>query len=390
MEIKKLTEKDYLESMNLSMYAFQYEVPEADIPKRKETLKEHNVLCIWDDEQLAAKLHILPLSVYVQGQEWKMGGVAGVATYPEYRRRGFVKSLILESLKEMREAKQIISLLHPFDIGFYRKFGWEIMSDYKKSTIEKLDLKKVGEVSGVVKRFTKEKHTSQIEDIYKEFAKQYSGTLVRTTKWWLNHVYHNQQVAVYFNEQGHGKGYIVYSLKDNVMDIQEVVTLNHEAEKGLWNFICQHDSMVDKVNIITSIHTNFPYYLNQPKVKMEVYPYFMARIVDVERCLELFTFNSTDKDVFLHVDDSFSPWNNGTYQISSTGVKVFKNKPGSQCTNPPKVGIHLNINALTAILLGYKRPQELFYLEEISGRTEDIEALESLVPNQKSFFYDFF
>ncbi|MBS4213970.1 GNAT family N-acetyltransferase [Neobacillus rhizophilus] len=74
----------------------------------------------------AAKLHIIPLSIYIKDAEWNMGGIAGAATYPEYRRTGYVKSFILESLKQMRDNVQIVSLLHPFDIGFYRKYGWEI------------------------------------------------------------------------------------------------------------------------------------------------------------------------------------------------------------------------------------------------------------------------
>lgn len=390
MEIKKLEEQQYEESMKLSMYAFQYEVPESDIPKRKEMLKDHNVLCVWDANQLAAKLHILPLSVYVNGHTWKMGGVAGVATYPEYRRKGYVKALIIESLKEMRQEGQILSFLHPFDIHFYRKFGWEILSDYRKSIIEKIDLKKLENVSGNIKRYKKEDHSPMIEKIYSKYASKYTGMLHRDTKWWLNSIYSDSQIAVYLDEGGNGQGYLLYNVKDNEMDVQEFVTLNHEAAKGLWNFICQHDSMINKVKILTSVHDSFPYYLKQPKVQMEVFPYFMARIVDVEMCLKKFIYNKVDKSVFLHVEDTFAPWNNGTYLISNEEIKVFKEKDGARCVQEPKVGIKLNINSLAAILLGYKRPYELFDLGEMVGRIDDIEALEQLIPKQKSFFYDFF
>lgn len=390
MEIKKLEEQQYEESMKLSMYAFQYKVPESDIPKRKEMLKDHNVLCVWDAKQLVAKLHILPLSVYVNGNTWKMGGVAGVATYPEYRRKGYVKALIIESLKEMRQEGQILSFLHPFDIHFYRNFGWEILSDYRKSIIEKIDLKKLENVSGNIKRYKKEDHSPLIEKIYNEYASKYTGMLQRDTKWWLNSIYSDSQIAVYLDENGNGQGYLLYSVKDNEMDVQEFVTLNHESAKGLWNFICQHDSMINKVKILTSVHDSFPYYIKQPKVQMEVFPYFMARIVDVEICLKKFTFNKVDKSVFLHVEDTFASWNNGSFLISNEEIKVFKEKDGARCVQEPKVGIKLNINSLAAILLGYKRPYELFELGEVVGRTDDMEALEQLIPKQKSFFYDFF
>ena len=73
----------------------------------------------------------------MSGQEWKMGGIAGVATYPEYRRNGYVKKLLIQALEKMRNDQQIVSLLHPFDIGFYRKFGWEVFTENKKMLIDR-------------------------------------------------------------------------------------------------------------------------------------------------------------------------------------------------------------------------------------------------------------
>ncbi|BCC18405.1 Acetyltransferase, GNAT [Bacillus cereus BDRD-ST26] len=53
-------------------------------------------------------------------------------------------------------------------------------------------------------------------------------------------------------------------------------------------------------------------------------------------------------------------------------------------------GIKLDINALSTILLGYKRPLELNELELISGREEEIQAFEKIVPVRDAFIYDFF
>jgi predicted acetyltransferase len=42
-EIRKLTEDDFKESLELSQYAFQYKVEEENLPKRKESFKKHEV-----------------------------------------------------------------------------------------------------------------------------------------------------------------------------------------------------------------------------------------------------------------------------------------------------------------------------------------------------------
>ena len=391
MEIIKLTAEQYQDSMELSMYAFQYKIKDEDIPKRKEMLKNHKILGVYQQEQLAAKLHIIPLEIIMPGGPWKMGGIAGVATYPEFRRKGLVNALLKEALREIKEEGQIVSFLHPFDIAFYRKFGWEIFTENRQITIQCKDLQFVGKANGTINRFSKETHTREIEDIYHSYATRFTGMLARDRDWWNHNIYQDEKVAVYYDENNNeAKGYILYKIKDRKMDVQELVVLNQEAREGLWNFVCQHDSMVDTVTLLVSVHDPFPYFLKQPKQKTEVYPYFMARIVDAEECLKRYVFRQGSESVFIHLEDDIAPWNNGSYLIGGTEVKVFKEKSGSTCTHRPKKGISLNINTLTAILFGYKRPNELFELGYIEGNSSEVDKLEHIIPYMKPFFYDFF
>lgn len=391
MQVREVTEDEFLESLKLSMYAFQYKVPESEIPARKEGVKDHKILGIWDDNILAAKLHIIPLNIFMKESEWKMGGIAGVATYPEYRRNGYVKSLMIDSLKHMQDSGQVVSLLHPFDISFYRKYGWEILSEKKKITIEKIDLKFLEAQKGYTRRYSKETHNEKIEKIYQQFCNQYTGLLKRNTNWWQQHVYHrDSQLAVYYDSENGAKGYILYHVNERKMDIEELVALDHEARIGLWNFICQHDSMLETVTIDLANHDPFPYFLPQPKVKTELYPYFMARVVDAEECLRRFPFLHEDEPLFLHVEDSHAPWNNGSYLLGKGEVKAFKEKTGGQCVHPPKKGIRLNINSLSTILFGYKRPMELYEMGYLKGSETEIKLFEKKVPGMKSAFFDFF
>ncbi|MFZ7942800.1 GNAT family N-acetyltransferase [Neobacillus sp. 19] len=391
MLVTEVKDDEYLESVKLSMYAFQYKIAESDLPARKEMVKNHKILGIWDEDILAAKLHIIPFNVHMKDDEWKMGGIAGVATYPEYRRNGFVKTLILDSLKHMRENAQIVSLLHPFDISFYRRFGWEIFSEQKKITIENKDLKFLESQQGFIKRYSKETHKEEIEKIYQQFSVQHTGMLKRDTNWWKHHVYdEDSQLAVYYDSENEAKGYILYHVKERKMDVQEMIAMGQEARIGLWNFICQHDSMVETVTITLASQDPFPYFLPQPKVKTELIPYFMARVVDAEECLRRFPFITGNEVLFLHLEDSHAPWNNGSYLIGNGEIKVFKEKAGGQCVHPPKKGIRLTINSLSAILFGYKKPMELFEMGYLKGSEMEIELFEKMIPSMKSSFFDFF
>ncbi|CAM5379893.1 GNAT family N-acetyltransferase OS=Lysinibacillus sphaericus OX=1421 GN=LS41612_07495 PE=4 SV=1 [Lysinibacillus sphaericus] len=78
---------------------------------------------------------ILPLNMTIHGENYEMGGIGFVATYPEYRQQGIMKKLIIASLKEMRQNGQTISVLAPFSVSFYRYFGWELFFDKLQYTI---------------------------------------------------------------------------------------------------------------------------------------------------------------------------------------------------------------------------------------------------------------
>ncbi|KFN03744.1 acetyltransferase domain protein [Bacillus clarus] len=88
MNVIQLTEDKFREALNLSEYVFQYKASEEQVKQQQLTrMKEsHQIYGITKGEELAAKLHLIPFHIYMGKEKFKMGGVAGVATYPEYRR----------------------------------------------------------------------------------------------------------------------------------------------------------------------------------------------------------------------------------------------------------------------------------------------------------------
>ncbi|MBO5077072.1 MAG: GNAT family N-acetyltransferase [Clostridia bacterium] len=63
------------------------------------------------------------------GQYVKMLAVGGLETAPQFRRQGLVRELLAEGEAFGRERGAIIAILHPFSFAFYRKFGYERVSD---------------------------------------------------------------------------------------------------------------------------------------------------------------------------------------------------------------------------------------------------------------------
>jgi predicted acetyltransferase len=391
-DIRLLAEEDYEEVFRLSEYAFQYQLTEQQKEIRKQWMNEQDILGDVEDGRLTAKAHLLPFTVFIYGKEFHMSGVAGVATWPEYRRKGKVAKLLKVALERMREKGECLSFLHPFQVNFYRKFGWELFASYKKLTIENKHLILLAPTKGRVERISREDVPQVLNPIYEAYMLQCNGGLKRTPFWWKHYVLTKEMHAVvYVDEQNEKTGYMLYEMKNRHMNVKEMIALTEEAKRGLWNFICQHDSMADKVTIITSVDDLLPYLLHEPRITQEIYPYIMARIVDLEKFLKAYPFVKTEGTLLLHVHDEFAPWNSAIYQISESGVNVFrKEKENVSCMHPPKRGLQLDVNTATALLLGYERPFAFYRMGKLKGNEKEVEQLEKMLPQRTTFFIDFF
>ncbi|PES39250.1 GNAT family N-acetyltransferase [Bacillus thuringiensis] len=386
MNVIQLKEDKFREALCLSEYAFQYKVDEERLQQQLTKMKEsHEIYGIMEGEDLAAKLHLIPFHIYIGKEKFKMGGVAGVATYPEYRRSGYVKELLQDSLQTMKKDGYTVSMLHPFAVSFYRKYGWELCANLVTCHMTKSDLVMKKQVNGTVKRFNKENHPEEVEKLYEVFAERFSGMLVREKNWWLQAVYDDLTLAIYYDENKRAAGYMLYKIENYKMTVEEFVPLHNEARNGLWNFICQHDSMIKELEMTVSENEPLLYSLQEPRVKTEIKPYFMGRIVDVEQFLKQYelSWNNVQQEVILHITDAFAPWNNVSVRLANHEITIMKEETIDK-------GIKLDINALSTIMFGYKRPLELNELEFISGSEEEIQAFENIVPVRKAFIYDFF
>lgn len=158
---------------------------------------------------------------------------------------------------------------------------------------------------------------------------------------------------------------------------------------GVWNFICQHDSMIQELEMVVHEKEPLLFSLQEPRIKAEIKPYFMVRIVDVERFIKQYPFawEHNEEEVILHISDSFARWNNQTVVLRDKEVVMVSKE---EAVALKEKGVHVNINALSTALFGYKSPWELSQIGVISGMEKDIKQFENLIPSEQPFFYDFF
>ena len=96
-ELRQLGEEDFEEFEALLRYAFQVSTSEMarigwsdmEMKQSKMPIFEASYVMGWFYKgHLASQIVIYPMEVNIQGEICKMGGITGVATYPEYTGRG--------------------------------------------------------------------------------------------------------------------------------------------------------------------------------------------------------------------------------------------------------------------------------------------------------------
>ncbi|MBC2257539.1 GNAT family N-acetyltransferase [Listeria booriae] len=395
LEMKKLGMEHLAQFNELLRYVFQvtnqdlqevgWEEDEIEQAKRP-VLRKADVVGWFDGDKLVSQMAVYPMQVNIFGEIYKMGGVTGVGTYPEYANFGLMHRLMRQSLKEMRDREQTISYLYPYSIPYYRRKGWEIISDVMTFSIKDTQLPENVPVSGMVERLDIE-HEDVLKT-YNRFAQNQHVAMIRDSLAWEEYWRWEREemiAAVYYDEAGEPQGFMYYWIADDIFHMKEMVYLTREARHGLWNFISAHFSMVTHVK--GKLYTSEPiaFLMEDSDITETIHPYYMARIVDVEGFFKKYPFLEKQADFHFVVTDSLLEWNQGIFhfQWDADGNVVLGKEAHGEA-------VEIDIQTLTTMFFGYKRPKYLRKIGRIIASDAIIKQLEKMIPNETPYFSDYF
>lgn len=391
--IRELTHEDFEDSMALGKYAFRIELDD-----EKKDYYRNNFISdgmtrygLFEDQQLCTQLMLYHFDFYVQGKVFKGNGVGFVSSWPEFRRKGYVAKLISHALKEMNDKGQVISLLHPFSVQFYRKFGYELFFQRVKNEMPVNELK-LTESKGKIVR---ESNYAELKLMYDEYSKQFNGMVARGDYHWNNAVPRRKKgsVIIYKNESNQNRGYMIYDIapQSQKMNILEFVALDKEAYESFWSFIGQHDSMIESVEWYTPLNDNQFSELNDPRIHREIEQYGMARIVNVKAFVEQYSFlPSANCQYYIHIEDKQADWNNRVFSLEIDSSGNARLSEAALDKIDQKTIIKMTINTLSGLLLGYYSGDYLIWNERIDGDHQIIKAFVKHIPQQETQLIDYF
>lgn len=401
LHMREIKQTEIKQSIELLNYVFQMNLSinkDRLFVSAKSTQFDEGVALGWfDGDHLVAQILNLPFEVNIHNRVYKMGGITAVGTYPEYSRHGLMHKLIYASLKQMKKDGYTISYLFPYSIPYYRKKGFEIMSDIVEYQIRDTQIPHYDNIPGQVRRASTT--DEDVKNVYHQFAMRTHGAMIRNEISW-NEKYQedyweekfidsdaNLQAAVYYDEEGNALGYMFYRIMEENFYIDELITLKEVARKALWNFIYAHQSMVYKVFGKTTGNEAVAFLMQDSEIKQSLSPYFMARIVDLIGFVKQFPFAENEFHMRWAISDPLAEWNQGTFEIYSDEKGLKVQKISDELIEDV---VQMTVQTLITMLLGYLRPIYLYKIERIKGDPSSILLLERIIPTGVPTFVDYF
>ncbi len=394
----KLVGSEYMEQYNsLLRYVFQVTQQELSsvgwqekeiIRAKFPTMEKADVIGWFDNDNLISQVAVYPMKVRIFDKTYKMGGLTGVGTYPEYSNLGLMHKLLEQALKNMQKRGQYICYLYPYSIPYYRRKGWEIISNKLTYQIGDYQLPKNKQVPGDVRRVDTD--SEELKKTYEIYAMQTHGAILRDELAWNEYwLWDTDDImaAIYYNENNEPDGYLIYWIENEIFHIKDMIFNNEYARTGLWNFISAHFSMVEEVT--GDIYTDEPlaFLLEDASIKETITPYYMGRIVDFEKFIENYPFkqSSMEREWKFTLIDPIMTCNQGTFllKIEKDGTaKAFK--INEQCKDM------VSIQTMTTMLMGYKRPSYLSKIGRITTDKTIISMLENSIKQKTPYISDYF
>ena len=349
-------------------------------------LERADVLGCFDGENLVSQIAVYPLKMNIYDAVYHVGFVTSVCTYPEYTGNGIMKRLMIQGLTQMHKEGKSFALLYPYSIPLYHLLGWEIISNKISFNIKDRQIPTKVKAPGYVRRVSWD--NTELHELHSHFASITHGCLFRNSLAWEEYWRWDEDdtnVAVYYNVKDKPCGYMVYLIKNDIMHIKEMIYLNREAQKGLWEYIHAHDSMIDEVLGNTYFSEPIAFEMDDGDIKEAIRPYAMGRIVDVAGFLEDYPCDPDGGElcIDLEIEDDLLPWNDHTFRIR------FADGGCALTDAPAEYHLKMGIGTLSTLLLGYKTAERLFELERIEGREDAVERRDDVLFHMIPYISDY-
>jgi predicted acetyltransferase len=180
ISVRRLTGDDAEASRRLGWEAFGTPgSPPAETAAEAMTRAGRTFFGAFDDSRLVARMAWRDYDSWFGGRLVRTAGIASVTVAAEARGRGLLSPLCAATLSDAHAAGAVISTLFPSAAGIYRRFGYELVSDYTTVSLPSWVLAGVSRPERVTTRRAEVADVPGIRSVYDRWAAAQNGPLSR-------------------------------------------------------------------------------------------------------------------------------------------------------------------------------------------------------------------
>jgi predicted acetyltransferase len=324
-----------------------------------------------DGETIAARIYPITYSSNYCGAYLPSVGIGGVATLPEYRRKGCVRAIFNEIFRIAPERGWATSFLYPFSYTYYRQFGYERVLQTKTIRVPASSLRGIERNTDAVLYNSKDM-INDILRVYAEHADRYNIMFRRDagTRAYSADPYKSKKwTYLWHNKEGRPSSLATVTADNGCLTVKELAYSDRAGLCGIIGFLRMFEGQVhefrftdlpvdSELDCILDSYSDSEYSLHNGA---------MGRVLLVETLLRFNKYPQDRGHFRLRVEDSLD-YNRGVYEVeyAGGGCEIKKHADGA-------FDIAADIPSLSRIMLGC----ESFNAEKasyISGITLDNKA----------------
>jgi predicted acetyltransferase len=359
-------------------------------------------LCAFEDGEMTSMMRTLPAEMYINGAALGFGAVSPVANSPLHRRKGHSGVMLRRSLEQMRERGQVLSGLYTPHPSFYRRYGWEIASDWRVYSFAPKDLRLDIKPSQRGRfRFLRADDWQSLAPVYDRYAIAGNGTLRRPEYWWRSYVADTPwrpgtDVVLWQNDAGEPEGYGIYQqparpgpgYEQISIDVRELVAVSRDAYLNLWAYFGRHD-IHHEVSIAVSPHEPvLSVVADAERLEVKQGYAVLLRVVDFEAAIRSRPPARADETctLLIRLIDDSAPWNDGTWRIGVSEGKTWAERTDGD----PE--LTMTSRVLAPLFNGYLTPDSAHLGGLLEAKSDDalLRAGRIFAVTQPPFFLDHF
>ena len=336
-------------------------------------------------------VHVVPFDIYFDQNIYKMGGIAGVSSFPEVRDGGGIKDILTQSLTYMKDKGMIFSALGPFSFEFYRKYGWEWGFTFQKLKFPIADIAKTKKAYRY-QELTKE-DDELVNKFRTEFVKKLNGPVVHTQKIrderWQNYYHQYRHCYAAYDENNQIEAIAFFKIEGKVLICDELYYINETSRQHMLHFFYVHRSQVDYVELLLVKDDRLRLLLPNPRnVQYWEWANMMFRVVVVKDALEAMILKENVKGKLkIKVIDQQAEWNNQVFEIKAINQKLSV----VECQNSKTYDFEITIQRLSQLILGFVDGNEAIQLEMLQIKKEQkIELFKKIFSKRPTMLWQMF